>query len=410
MTDTNIAPAPAAPVNEVPIDPNPVHVPAPLSNQAPEKPATERKGSEVPASRRDQTRESIKKAFDRSSIEAAKPKIGHNNPPETTKAEKPKAPPPIDLKRRPDDQVGHDARPRAEHGHFAAKSSQSDNQAPGRQEQAAQRNPLPPHAPYRNPPPRMDAKGAAEWHAAPESVRANVHRMHKEFAQAYQSLRPAAEAMAPIKHFHDLAQQQGTTLERALTNYKSIEDKLRVDPLGGLDTIVNNLNLRTPDGQRIGLRDIAWHIVNQSPEQLGAIQTRNQQAAHEAQLRQMQQRQAALEQDLQRRHYAEQFHRNRAGVDRFAETHPRLDELGAAIEREVKLGFDLPTAYARADRLYPATHAAQTRTAPAQTRTTDRSIHGAPASGSLNGAKRSKPSPNPRSAIERAISRVQGAL
>ena len=50
-----------------------------------------------------------------------------------------------------------------------------------------------------------------------------MHRMHHEFNQAYQQYRGAAEAFAPVAHFHQMAQQHGTTLEQALTNYTGIE-------------------------------------------------------------------------------------------------------------------------------------------------------------------------------------------
>ena len=66
-----------------------------------------------------------------------------------------------------------------------------------------------------------------------------------------------------------MAQQHGTTLEQALTNYTAMEQKLRRDVIGGLDIIVNNLGLTDPQtGQRIGLRDIAYHVAKRSPEQL----------------------------------------------------------------------------------------------------------------------------------------------
>ena len=56
-------------------------------------------------------------------------------------------------------------------------------------------------------------------------MRGDVHRMHYEFNQAYQQYRGAAEAFQPVARFHQMAQQHGTTLEKALTNYTSIEQK-----------------------------------------------------------------------------------------------------------------------------------------------------------------------------------------
>ena len=111
-------------------------------------------------------------------------------------------------------------------------------------------------------------------------MRGDIHRMHHEFNQAYQQYRGAAEAFQPVARFHQMAQQHGTTLEKALDNYTGIEAKLRKDVVAGLDSIVNNLGLTDPQtGQRIGLRDIAYHVLSQSPEQLQQVQMGNQQMA-----------------------------------------------------------------------------------------------------------------------------------
>ena len=418
------APAPSSPApasNEMAIAPA-TPPPSTVGSQAPDKPAPDVvKG---PAEHR---RDVIRKAFQRTSEpEAAKPKMGHNQPPEPMEREK--ATPPLDLKKKPTEQAGAEApRPRAEHGHFAPNASKTtaETAAPGRQQAGLTANgqPAPPStwnivqlpadARHRNPPRRWSQQAQAEWAAAPESVRASVQRMSKEFSQAYGRMRADTEAMNSIRHYHQMAQQHGTTLQRALDNYVGMENKLRSDPIGGIDLIINNLNLRTPDGQKLNSHDVAWHILNQSPEQHKTLQLANTQTAISQQMGQLHQQQRAVAQQVQQLQYERRFAHIRAGVDRFAETHPRLDELGDLIERELKLGFNLETAYQRADLLRPATHAAQTRTAAAQTRTSDRSIHGAPDSGSANGATRSrsdKPPTGRRDSIANAIRRVNGSL
>jgi hypothetical protein len=415
MSDVNIAPAPSAPSQgEVPVNVDPVSTPQPIGSQAPPAPVGDVEGKHHPQSRREATREAIRKAFERTSEPGpAKPRMGHNQPPEPMAKERREPPkqPPLDLKRRPDDQ-----RPRAEHGHFAARADAAS--APDRRQQAGQSRPgqpasynvvkLPAGAPYAESPTRWDARARAEWGAAPVSVRASVHRMHQEFSRAYQRMHGDHQEMNRIRHFQQMAQQHGTTLERALHNYTSMEDKLRSDPVGGLDVIVNNLNLRTPEGRRITLADIAWHVLNTSPDQHKTMQMGNAQTALGQQLLATQQQLAALAQQQQHMQYRQAFARTRRGVDRFAETHPRLDELGTLIQQEVRLGFDLPTAYRRAELLRPATHAAQTRTASAQTRPIDRSISGAPESS--NGAARRRAPTGRREAIANAIRRANGSL
>lgn len=430
MSDVAIAPAPAAPQpaapsppppssNEVVINQNPTQTPQPIGSQAP--PIAREDGrqrpnaaedNKPPPSRRDATRDAIKKAFARTSEPgAAKPAIGHNKPPVETPKEGA-----LDLKKRPSEQ-GTGMPSRGEHGHFAPRQQDAPGQQPGQQpgqpgqQQRANVVQLPQHAPYRDAPQRMSGRAKQEWANAPESVRGEVHRMHKEFSQAYQRMHGESQEFNRIRHFHDLARSHGTTLDKALHNYVSMEDKLRTDPIAGLDVIINNLNLRTPDGQRIGFRDIAWHVLNQSPEQHKSLQLQNSQTALTHQLGQLHQQQRAIAQSMQQLQYERAFTHKRSEVDRFAETHPRLDELGKAIEQELNLGFDLDTAYARADRLYPATHAAQTRTHTAQTRTHDRSISGAPDGGPLNGSGQhnGKP-PGRRESIVAAMKTARGSL
>jgi len=435
MTDTSSAPpsspttptAPTAPTPsnyEVTINQNPTNTPNPLGPQAPDAPTGDIKGSEHrPMSRR----EAIQAAFDRANnpppkskpaetkeAKEAKPadaKKGHNQPPEDTPTEK------FDLKKRPSDV------PRGERGQFAPRqrADEADGQQrpelanAGQTGQPGQRaNPLPDHAPYREPPPRFSEPGKAEWAAAPESVRADVYRMHREFDGAYQQYRGAAEAFMPVAKYHQMAQQHGTTLEKALESYTGIEMKLRADPVAGLDNIVYNLGLTDPEtGRRLNLRDIAYHVLSQTPEQLKQLQQGNQQSAAQQQIGALHREVTGLKGALHQMHTAQQFHYTRSQVDQFADQHPRFDELGPLIENELKLGFDLETAYRRAELLHPATHAAQTRTASAQTRPTniDRSISGAPEAGPSNGQSRPKgPPPSRREAVQNAIRRVQGSM
>jgi hypothetical protein len=258
----------------------------------------------------------------------------------------------------------------------------------------------------------MSERARAEWSAAPESVRGEVHRMQEEFVKAYRVYKNDFDEMSKIRHFHKMATEHGTDLNTALTNYVGMEQKLRADPVAGLDMIVNNLNLRTPQGEKIGFRDIAYHVLSQSPDQLKQLQMGNQQHAASQQIGALHQQISALQQTVQQMHTDQQFVQTRSAIDVFADSHPRLDELGEVIKREIALGFDLPTAYRRAELLHPATQAAQTRTPSAQTRTVDRSISGSLDAGPSNGTSRRprEPSRSPREAVANAIRRVNGAL
>lgn len=409
MSDVTAAPAasppPApAPANETPINQNPVSAPQPIGSQAPDKPVGDIDGGKHrPQSRR----EAIQQAFNKSRGEdkpqpqAAKPRIGHNQPPEETEK--------LDLRKAPQREVHRDQ------GRFARAPDAGSTPAAQRQQQAAAQprrpaNPLPETAPYREPPQRMADHAKADWAAAPESVRGEVHRMEREAAGLHQRYRADAEVMDAIRPFHQLASQHGTTLQRALNNYVSMEQKLRADPIGGIDVIVNNLNLRTPEGQRITSRDIAYHILSQTPEQHHMLRTQNAQTAASHQIGALHQEVAGLKGELQQMHTAQQFVYTRSAVDQFADAHPRFDELGDLIEQELRYGFDLETAYRRSELLRPSTHAAQTRTPSAQTRS-DRSIHGAPDTGLSDRQRPRDGKPiGRRQAIANAIKRVNGGV
>jgi len=233
--------------------------------------------------------------------------------------------------------------------------------------------------------------------------------MHVEFAKAYNFFKENHEAFKPVARFHKMAQEHGTTLEQALTNYTSMEQKLRSDVIGGLDVIVNNLGLKAANGAKLGLRDIAYHVLQQSPEQLRLIQQSNAQQAQTSQIGALHQEIAGLKSTLQQWQTAQQFTYTRSQVDQFADRHPRFDELGVLIENELKLGFDLETAYRRAELLQPATQAPQTRTPAAQTRIADKSISGSPGTdGSRPPPRRPEKPTGRREAIANAIKRVNG--
>jgi len=407
------SPAPAAPQSpqrsEVPVNPNPVDTPKPLPQALPASEPTEK-----PADRPQSRREAIQKAFAKQRAEnppqPREAKRGDNNPPEDTPDER------IDLKKRPADQ------PR-DRGRFATKASSASDAQPGavagqqagRPGQQAVPQPYvpPPGAPaHHHPIPRMSPRAAAEWDKVPETVKADAHRIYNEVGRAFQQYKTSHEAMAPLAPYAKMAKEQGTTLDKVLGNHVAIEEKLRSDPIGAFEVITHNLNLQTPDGQKLTFRDLAWHALNQTPEQQQLIQQRNEAQATRMQLEAMKREQAAIANEYRRMQYAAHFQTTRGAVDQYADQRPRFDELGDLIHREIQLGFDLDTAYRRAELLRPAT-AAQTRgTTPAQTRTPDRSISGAP-SGAPNGANGVRRSGKPgtrKDAIAHAIRSVRGAL
>jgi hypothetical protein len=426
MSDVSVAPAaaPSPPANQVAVESNPVRPPQPASDQnitAPDpgkrsisdavERAFARSRGEVDTARPRQQEQRQSSADGRERPGPARAEMGHNRPPEETRIERREKAnsqrETLNLKKRPDDQTPPPAtskarevqdkeRARAEHGHFAPRQPQS----PAPQ--------LPGHAPYNQPPRGVSQAAARDWATTPQTVRGDIHRIHKAFNEVAHKFRADRAAMAPIYRYHQMAQQHGTTLDRALDNYTGMERLLRSDPLRGLDVIVNNLNLRSQDGQKLNLRDLCWYYLNQSPDQHRALQQQNLSMAQHHQLQAVQANQQALAQQLAYMQYQRDFAMKRQEVDRFAESHPRLDELGQHIHRELNLGFDIHEAYRRADLLNPATHAGGTRTTADGLRNqnrSDRSISGAPDT-ALNGAARRKRSATVFDAVTNAARRV----
>jgi hypothetical protein len=425
MSDTNVATAaaPAAAPSEAVIDQSPVARPNPVGSQAPQKPVGDIEGS---PHRTESRRDTISRAFQRANERAG---MGHNNPPEpmakertppprtqraepkTEKTGAPAADEKFDLKKRPADQQPRDQgrfapreRPPGERGQQQRQPSAAGQTPPAQQ--------LPSHAPYHQPPSQRGWSQAArnDWATTPESVRADVHRMHKEFMGAQQSAQADRQEMDTLRPYQQLAKQGNTTIAKALENYLGIERMLTEDPIAGLSKIVDNLNRQTSDGRRLTLRDIAHYLATQSPEGHQLLQARNQQQVQQHQMGQLYQSVNQLARQQEQLIYGLRYNNTRGAVDRFAETHPRIDELGDDIKRELGFGFKLNEAYRRAALLRPAAQADQTRTTSAQTRSVDRSISGAPAGPTNGSGRRPKASASVREAVANAQKRVNGSI
>ena len=93
------------------------------------------------------------------------------------------------------------------------------------------------------PPARFSPAAKAEWDTAPETLRAEVSRMEKEFMAGFAKYKIAAERDASLAEFHGRAAKGGTTVKEALSKYINLEDQLRADPIKGLEIICQNVGL-----------------------------------------------------------------------------------------------------------------------------------------------------------------------
>lgn len=284
-----------------------------------------------------------------------------------------------------------------------------------------------PNSPHRVAPSRFDDAAKAEWDAAPESIKGAVHRTIRELEQGHQKYKGDAEAFNEVREYHEMARKGGTDLKTALTKYVGMENELRRDPIAGLQAVIANLGLKGPNGQPATLRDIAAHVLNQKPDQIASRQ--------EATISQLNQQISELKQQIGgvTQHIQQQ---RVSGLESDVASfqadpnHSRFDELAPDIKFFLESGrvdASLPPkerlseAYKLAERLNPVASAASangahTPTIPlAQTQTPtptpanpagQKSVSGAPSTGSDPAPRNNGPVPSIREALKRGAARA----
>ena len=396
MTD-GAAPAAAestpAPVEQKPAAEEVVRTPNPVETQP--EPETEQKPKvEQKPARRENARDAIDRAT--AKIEAE----------EKAKAKtEPKAEAKPEAKTEKVDEKPKEERPRGEHGHFAKK----EGEEPAKPVEEAR--PAPKPTAFKDAPARFSADAKTAWEQAPEPVRAEIHRAVKELEGGIEKHRQSAQQWDELKDFHDLATKNNTSIKQVLGNYVGLINQLHSQPFAALERIVAGSGLKRADGTPVTLRDIAGAILNQKPDEVaarqdGVIASLNQKIAK------LEQQLGGVTQNIER----QQTDAQRREVEAFAAQHPRFDELANDIEFFVSSGRakTLSEAYELAERLNPAPAKASPSEPLTPAKTADPepqklpkgslSVTGAPSSGSA--PAKGKPSPNARSAVDRAFARV----
>lgn len=398
---------PAEPTG-APLDTAPVDIPNALGSQTPtsEQPEAEAK-PEVSKT----AGEAVRKAMD--AVKAREAEKGDDGKP---KPEEPKA---KDAKAQPEvkaEPVKAEAKPetkpteRAPDGKFAPKATEAPAEgtqpavdAPAQTEQGKQSN-------IHEAPARFDAAAKAEWANAPESVKGAVHRTVRELEQGIEEHRQRWE---PLRQYDELAKQNGTELSPALERYVAMDKLLSHDLAQGLDSVI-----RDKTGGQMGLREFVAQLTGQQPDQ---AQSQSDRTTHE-----LRQQISRLEQQLQgvTGHIQQQ---TAAGIEQkvgsFSADKPDFEALSGKIVEHIGKGLSLEAAYeaakqeatelARSLGYVPAASQTQQPLSPAQTPAPaplkpagQKSVHGAPATGSDPASQKKPPASSIREALERAKSRV----
>lgn len=314
---------------------------------------------------------------------------------ETAKAPEPKADAKADAKAEP-----KEAPVRAQDGKFAPKQPDA---APA----AAKDTPKPaeaakPSFTASDAPSRFSEDAKKEWATAPESVRRETERAIKELTDGFQKYKQSAERDQTLNEFHEMAKASGKDLPGVVREYVNMENKLRQDPIGGLDMICQRMGL--------SLRDVAAHVMGQKPEEQASQQ--------DAVIRELRQELAAIKQQVGGVTQTIEQQREQATlteINKFASDHPRFEELADDIAFFMKSGRakDLPEAYDLAERLNPAPASAAKDTTPAASSAApepavhpdkgQKSINGAPSAGLTSPAAKKRTSKSLDEALDRAF-------
>lgn len=323
------------------------------------------------------------KAFDET---AAEPEKGADKPDAKTEAKAEKTTP-----------AEGGGQERDEHGRFKAKDGTTDEKSEKPESVEAK----PDEKPATDVPSRFSADAKAAWKDTPAPVQAEIRRAMSEMETGLNQYQQRFESLKP---YEALAQQYGTSIEKALDNYIGLERQLHQNPMDGLQRVFDYIG--------VSPRDFAAHVMGQSPDQAASQQ--------DAIIRGLRQEIAGLKNDLQGVSTTLKTDKESAvarQVSDFAAQNPRFEELAddIAVILQVGKASNLQDAYALADRLNPAPAPApapavpETPAAPkpdlaAQTRKSGLSVTGAPSPGS-NPANRKPPS-SARAAIDDAFARA----
>ncbi|MFT8308506.1 hypothetical protein [Acetobacter malorum] len=257
-------------------------------------------------------------------------------------------------------------------------------------------------------PKRFLPKAKETWANTPNSVKAEVVRLERDYEELSQRTREDQAYRESLKTFDDYAQRNGIKLSQALEVFTGIDQLLKQNPVQAVAEILKTVNL-TP-------QQYAQIVQENSPQyQAHMMVPRAQPQQQGPQI-------SPREQELQQQLQEEQRARVSAEVIApFAAAHPRFYELQETVVQCLNSGMipnnlapseRLEAAYDMAERLSPRSVSPATSATPAQAtaqtanpRAGKLQIKGAPSSGnSKNPVARGKLSR--KAAIEAAMERA----
>lgn len=263
---------------------------------------------------------------------------------------------------------------------------------------------------FREPPKRFLTKAKETWINTPNSVKAEVIRLERDYDELRTRATDNEQYRSGLKLFEDYAERNGVTLGQALEVYTGIDSLLKQNPVQAVADILGKIGMKPEQYAQI--------VLQNSPEyQARMMMPRMQQQNQQPQI-------SPREQELQQRLNYERTARVDAEVIApFRAAHPRFDELQEVVARCLNSGmipdnlapYDrLEAAYDMAERLAPRSassapaQTAQTIAQTANPRAGKSQVSGAPSSGqSTNPVARGKVSR--REALRAAMDRASAS-
>lgn len=304
MSDENLTPAPSQVIEDRPTN----EIPRP--GEMPEAEAP--KEAPKPLS----TREAIAKAFD----EAEKAKA----PEKPAEPAKDAAKPAVAPEKAPE----ADKQPvaRGDDGKFAkaAPEPAEGQQQPTNEAMEAERREAA-GKPYAEPPERFLPKAKEFWNNVPNVVKSDVYRVMQEAEAETTKFREAAEAFEPIKQYHDLAKQSGTTLDKALERYVGYERLLRTEPARAVTELLRSVGLTPAQYAQMVLQNPQLQAAQNQPQPQQAQQPSPEIQSLRAEIEQMKRQAAAAS--------------AAPLVQSFAQSHPDFVQIQPAIAEILQSGI-----------------------------------------------------------------------
>lgn len=124
---------------------------------------------------------------------------------------------------------------------------------------------------HTEPPARFLPEARTKWANTPNEVKAEVHRVAKEYESEIAQSRPVIERYNQLREFDDLARSNGRDLRESLIKINEIENSLQRNPIGALNEILREVGPRKADGSPLSIYEVVNFIQQQTPEQLARL-------------------------------------------------------------------------------------------------------------------------------------------